>query len=388
MTPITIADLISGIRVARAEGDRLITEAGQTYIDLFCGAGTVFLGHAHPAITAAVHEQLDRAWITGVLPTAIAERARTRIESFFPASYATAGLYSTGMEAAEFAMRLARVATGRRGYAGFDGSMHGKSVATASLGWPNDLVRADDFHRLPSPAHREAESLDRLRSLLSSRTIAAVFLELLQASSGGYCLPAGFVHEVARLCSEHGTLLVADEILTGFHRTGGCFLYQSYRITPDVVLIGKAMANGFPASAVVVGRQHAIDPRMLPGSTFAGNPIAAAAIVATLDQLSKEDRSGAVAAIEATVLDTLGALREAGFTLRGKGALWVLELPRDLPTERVLGRILQGGVIVSPAGRYLRLLPPAIISPDRLQRACTVIRDACLASAPKPAALR
>jgi acetylornithine/succinyldiaminopimelate/putrescine aminotransferase len=364
-------------RIVRSVNDLLFAADGQRYIDLFSAHGATILGHCHPVVVAEVAAQLERVWLTGGLDSEVLAQTHADIESFFPSSHRVAALYSTGMEAAEFALRVARVATGRVGAAGFENSMHGKSLATAFLGWDNhDVVQLPDFYRLPF-VHRASEEqvLGELSRALRERKVGAVFVEPLQGSAGGRMASDGFYREVARLCAEHGALLIFDEILTGFYRTGAVFRFEELRITPDVVLIGKAMGNGFPVSAVVADRRIAIRQQMLPGSTFAGNPLAGAAVSATLTHLRALDVASRVAAIEQTVVRNLGWLRDTEITLRGKGALWVIELPGTVDVEAIVVAIYSAGVCVGITGRQIRIMPAATIEPANLERGCTVIAD-------------
>jgi acetylornithine/succinyldiaminopimelate/putrescine aminotransferase len=360
--------------------DLLLTEDRKQYIDLLSGSGTVFLGHANPAIARAVKEQLDALWGAGALPTRVGGEARAAVEQFLPPSHGLAVFYSTGMEAVEFALRVARRVTGRKGVVGFNGCMHGKSMAAARLGWPNPLATLPDFHSLPYlPERSEGEILESVRSVLATESIAAVFLEPLLGSRGGYIPSRHFAEQLSSLCAEHGSLLVMDEIFTGFYRTGSLFLHQELGVTPDILLIGKAMGNGFPVSAVVVDRRYPIEGSMLPGSTFAGNPLAASAVVATLREMRANDMPAKVRKIEQTILAGLNDLTGLGIALRGKGALWILELPTSMRAPDVMARILRDGVIVSPTANYIRLLPAATITVEHLTQACGVIRAACQA---------
>ena len=363
--------------IVRSVNDLLFAADGQRYIDLFSAHGATILGHCHPGVVAEVAAQLERVWLTGGLDSEVLAQTHADIESFFPSSHRVAALYSTGMEAAEFALRVARVATGRVGAAGFENSMHGKSLATAFLGWDNhDVVQLPDFHRLPF-VHRASEQqvLGELSRALRERKVGALFVEPLQGSAGGRMASDGFYREVARLCAENGALLIFDEILTGFYRTGAVFRFEELRIIPDVVLIGKAMGNGFPVSAVVADRRIAIRQQMLPGSTFAGNPLAGAAVSATLTHLRALDVASRVAAIEQTVVRNLGWLRDTEITLRGKGALWVIELPGTVDVEAIVVAIYSAGVCVGITGRQFRIMPAATIEPANLERGCTVIAD-------------
>ncbi len=363
------------IRIARAENDLLFTEDGQRYIDLFSAHGTAWLGHANKAIAADIAGQLLRVWITGGLETAAAAEAKTLIEGFFPPTHGLAALCSTGMEAAEFAIRVARCVTGRNGVVGFENSMHGKSLATAYLGWDNrDGVFLPNFHRLPFVSRSfEDEILARLERVLGQHPISAVFIEPLQGCGGGHAASTRFCQEVSRVCRANGALLVFDEILTGFYRTGVPFCFSGMGFVPDIILIGKAMGNGFPVSGVMLDRRHPVRKEMLPGSTYAGNPLAAAAVGSTLRQIAALDLPEMVARIERTVVAGLARLREIGVAIRGNGALWILEVPPELDVEAVVIAIYRAGVCVGYAGRHIRILPAATIDPDNLTRAIGIV---------------
>jgi acetylornithine/succinyldiaminopimelate/putrescine aminotransferase len=376
LLPQSLRAILRDLSIARADNDVLIATDGREYIDLFAGCGTVLLGHLNPAITSAMHQQLDTIWTTGALQTPVRTRAEMLVESFFPSTHRLAALYSTGMEASEFALRVSRVATGRRGVVGFDGCMHGKSTATAYLGWDNPLVSLPDFQRLPYVStHPESQILEQLDQTLAEGSISAVFMEPLQGSSGGHLASPDFYQKVEVLCRLHGAMLVVDEIFSGFHRTGEPFLFPGLGISPDIVLAGKAMGNGFPVSAVVVDKKHAIQPAMLAGSTYAGNALASAAVVATLSEMKAMDMQSTIGRIADTIRMHVSPLEETGIAVRGLGALWILELPADC-IDKAVALIFQGGVVVAPTASYIRLLPPATISGEHLVKACAVIREA------------
>ena len=361
--------------IQRALNDLLYAEGGQSYIDLFSAHGAVFLGHAEPGIARAIARQLDLVWLAGGLDTPLTSNAKRAVEGFFPHDYALAALYSTGMEAAEFALRFARVTTGKTGVVGYENSMHGKSMATAFLGWDNhDGLDLPDLHRLPFLQRcAEAEILQQTQAALSGAPVGAVFVEPIQGSAGALAASPQFYREIARLARQHGALLVVDEILTGFHRTGTAFCFMDLGIEPDVVLIGKTMGNGFPVSGVVANRRHPVRPEMLPGSTYAGNALACAAITASLERLRAIDVVAAVARIGQTIERHLGCLRSATLKLRGKGALWMVELATPQQAQDAAFAIYGAGVCVGVAGRYIRLLPAATIEPDNLERGCAVV---------------
>lgn len=360
-------------RIVWAENDTLIDDAGHRLIDMFSANGAALLGHAHPKIAAAIKVQLDGVWLTGGLLTPAYDLAKTALESFLPPGLGLAGLYSTGMEAAEFAMRMARVHTGRSDFVGFSCAMHGKSAATAALSWANAPPLAH-IHRLPEPGPcSELQVIEQLEQCLRDHSVAAVFVEPVMGTGGGYVISADFYGHLIALCQAHGSLLVMDEILSGFYRTGPRFAFLGLPVHPDLVLLGKALANAFPASAVVARRDIRCTPAMLPGSTYAGNPLAAAAIAATLDELRRLNVSAMVAAIATTI--KAGLADVPGLVLRGRGALWMIELASPQRASEMAKALYARGVFASFTGNYLRLLPSATIKPENLQRACQTLRD-------------
>lgn len=375
--PVIVPINMYPVRIARAENDILFTEDGQRCIDMFSAHGTTWLGHGNRDITARIAEQLDKVWVTGGLETPVSIEAKMMVESFFPSSHELCGLYSTGMESAEFAIRIARAITKRNGVIGFEQSMHGKSLATAYLGWDNkDNLQLPDFYRLPFiQSCSEKEILRQLKGILESHSISAVFVEPLQGVGGAYMASNAFYQEVSRLCLRMNVLLVFDEILTGFYRTGREFFFSELGFVPDIILIGKGMGNGFPVSGVVVDRKCPIQKEMFPGSTYSGNPLASAAVLATLRQMRSMDLPRKVARIEKTIIENFRSLQGIGMVLRGIGALWIVELPPGLNIEDIAAKIYRRGVLVSYSGCQLRILPAATIEMSNLERACSIIKD-------------
>lgn len=367
--------------ISHAAGSHAWSTDGRRYVDLMAGFGAVFLGHAHPRITRALQEQAGRLWQCGRLPTAPGEEAQARIGEFLPGGYRCGGLYSTGMESAEFALRLAAHRTGRSQFAGFARSMHGKSALTAALCWDNAPVRQDNAHVLAFvDSIPEEEVLSRAARVLETRRVAALFVEPIQGSNGGHEASAAFYERLVALCRDTGTCCVFDEILTGLYRTGPAFYVERLASRPDFLLFAKSMANGFPVSSVAIPHDMEIAPQALPGSTFSGNPLAAAAVVATLAEMRELDMVARVAAIERTVREILGGHEARGLTLRGRGALWVLELAPEIRAEKLQASLLAEGLLASAQGRFLRLLPAATIDGGVLREACEAIARACAAA--------
>ena len=364
-------------RITTAHNDILVADDGRELIDMFSGHGAAFLGHANPALTSSLSRAAEGLWNSGGLETPIRIEARQGIESFFPSSHEACAIYSTGMEAAEFAIRVARGITKANGVIGFEHAMHGKSLATSYLGWDNrDNVQLPDFCRLPFvSSYPEEEILKQVRDVLVARSMSAVFVEPLHGTRGGYAASDSFYQELFQICREHEALLVFDEILTGFYRTGTPFYLSDLGFVPDIVLVGKAMGNGFPVAGVVVNKQHRIKAFMLPGSTFAGNPLASAAIASTLRQMATMDLAEVVGRIEKTILRGLDRVREVGAVVRGKGALWIVEIPPPHDAKKIAASISQRDVFLNATGPDIRLLPAATIEPSNLEHACAVIAD-------------
>jgi acetylornithine/succinyldiaminopimelate/putrescine aminotransferase len=362
--------------ITRARNDVLWTDSGQQLIDLFSAYGTNWLGHCRHEVVAALQAQLSGPWSLGGLRHAASESAHAALQPYCPPGLRSAGLYSTGMEVAEFAMRIARAPSGRNGVIGFARSMHGKSAATAGLGWDNaDCLSMPHLHRLPFvDVDTEDAILAAVERRLQDGTVGAVFLEVLQGSNGGWEAGSAFYTSLASLVRRYDALLICDEILTGFYRTGPCFRFEAHDLAPDIVLFGKACGNGFPVAGLFVRADIAITPGMLQGSTFSGNPLACAAVHSTLAVLGTLDSKALVAAIAACFELHLGWLRARGdVTLRGCGALWFIELPDAAMAAAIVRQSYQRGVCIGYYGRFVRLLPAMTIEAANLEHACGVL---------------
>lgn len=360
--------------IVRASNDLLWTDEGEVLIDLFSAYGANWLGHCHPRITRALTEQLSMPWSLGGLRHQAAVDAHAALARYCPEGLYPGGLYSTGMEAAEFAMRVARAHTGRNAIIGFERSMHGKSAATATLAWDNgDGFSLPHCRRLPFvDTASEADLLANIQGQLEIGDVGALFLETLQGSNGALEASPAFYQAMGKLLHDHDVLLVADEILTGFYRTGPRFRFELAALQPDIVLIGKGCGAGFPVAGLLVRDEIVISPAMLPGSTYSGNPLACAAVAATLSVLDELDVVRMVTDIGQRVEHYLSGA-SGGARLRGGGALWMLEFASPQVTAHIVRQCYQGGVSVGFSGRHLRLLPAVTIEPGNLERACLII---------------
>lgn len=359
-------------------GSQVWTTEGYCYTDMVIGFGAVFLGHCNPHITHRLQDQVSKIWHSGRNTSPKATEANRLIQKILPDGHCAAGLYSTGMEVIEFAMRLAALNTGRQEFAGFSKSMHGKSAMTAALCWNNAPVTPALVHTLPFVDQApESVILERLSDLLRTKKIAAVLVEPIQGSNHGHEASASFYEHLITLCREYGTCSIFDETLTGLYRTGSRFYIDRLAKKPDFLVFAKSMANGFPIASIAIPDGMQIDALALPGSTYSGNPMAAAAVAGTLEAMGELPMQDMVARIEATVRLAFAGIEAQDIVLRGRGAIWVLEVNSRIQIFDILQKIREAGVMVSSHGNQIRILPAVNMELALLSDACAKIAIAC-----------
>ena len=355
--------------ITGAHGEWLEDASGQRVLDLCAGYGSIWLGHRHPAVQDALTTQLQAYAAPGYLPFQALEHAHAALARFIPDGHFVGGIYSTGMEAVETALRAAWAQTGRRDVAGFAGSTHGRSFVTSAIGG-GDAVPF--VHTLPPFSAGVAPILQALGDLASRVKLAAIVVEPVQMTGGGYELGREVCERVFAVAAKQGAAVIFDETLTGLHRCGARSYADAMVVKPDIVVLGKGLANGFPASAVALKQGFAWDrERVRPGSTYWNHPLACAGVAATLAVLERSDSAARVREIERTIAAGLGHL-----ALRGRGAMWCLESPRGGRQREFAEALLRSGVFVSYYDRYIRLLPPLTIDLKALERACSAIARA------------
>jgi acetylornithine/succinyldiaminopimelate/putrescine aminotransferase len=255
--------------------------------------------------------------------------------------------------------------TGRTAIVGFRHNHHGKSLAVQNItGVDADLPVLDSFHPLPFiPGCTEAEVLDHVDQLLRSVHPAAVFVEPMQGRGGGHEASPAFYEELQRRCAEREILVICDEIFCGGHRTGPFLLHRRLGLRPDIVLIGKAIANGFPAAGVLLADGWDIHPKDFRfSSTFSDNPLACAAVVGTLEEMERIDVEAAVTAIEAA----LRGIDVEPTQMRLRGAACFVDMPSDEAAASVHDHLFRERVLALRRGRTIGLWPPATIEPAHL----------------------
>lgn len=361
------------LQIVRGEGARLLDAEGNWYIDCVGGMGAANLGHAHPAVTTAIQAQA-----AGLIacPELFHNPVRARYQAALceAAAMPRVFLCNSGAESIEGAIKMARLATGRPGIVAAMRGFHGRTLGALSATW-NRAYREPFEPLLPHVTHVPFNNVERLADALDDTT-AAVLLEVVQGEGGVIPADDGYLQAAQDLCRANGSLLILDEVQTGFGRTGWLFAHQRDGVQPDLLCLAKSIAGGLPMGAVVIGERVGVLPPALHGSTFGGNPLACAAGLAVLDVLANGDlidsaRSRGEAAL-AHLRDRLPG--DAVRAVRGRGLMIGIELRGKVAP--VLHALQARGVLALPAGvTVLRLLPPLVISDEDLWHAVAAVEE-------------
>ncbi|MDX3808406.1 4-aminobutyrate--2-oxoglutarate transaminase [Bosea thiooxidans] len=385
---------------------------GKRYVDFAGGIAVLNTGHRHPAVMAAVRDQLDRFSHTcfQVLPyepyVALAERlnAMAPIEG-----RAKTAFFTTGAEATENAVKIARAATGRPGIIAFTGGFHGRTImASAMTGKVVPYKKGlgpslPDIWHVPFPTPGGVTVEEALRYLgfifkadVDPSRVAAIIIEPVQGEGGFHQAPPELIVGLRRICDEHGIVLIADEVQTGFGRTGSMFAMEHYDARPDLICVAKSLAGGFPLSGVI-GRapiMDAADPGAL-GGTYAGNPLACVAALAVLDVFEKEGLLARANAIGERLRTAIGRMAQANHLLplsaaRGPGAMVAFDILKERgspeadadATRRVTQRAWENGLILLSCGtaaNTIRILVPLTASDAIVDEGLTILETALAA---------
>jgi 4-aminobutyrate aminotransferase len=383
----------------RGEGHRLWDVDGKAYLDFACGIAVTGLGHGHPRVNAAIHAQVDALLHVsnglGFMPP-VSELAAT-LAATLPDPLNSVFLCNSGTEAVEAALKLARRVTGRPGFVAFLGAFHGRTFGAASVTSSNANYRAGYEPLLPGvrlapfpdvhadPATASAEALAAFDRVLledgGPSNVAAVIIEPIQGEGGVNPAPAAFLQGLRARCDAAGILLIADEVQTGIARTGAMWGFEAAGITPDVVCVGKALANGLPLAAIVSSRD--LQARWGPGahgSTFGGNPVACAAALAVLGTIADEKlvaNAEARGAELETGLSALAAVDPRLVHVRGRGLLLGVETSPDLAPE-LIARCADAGLLLLTAGtnhEVVRWLPPLDVTSAEVREGLAIFGE-------------
>jgi len=386
------------IFVDRAEGTRVWDTAGREYLDFTSGIGVLNTGHRHPLVVRAVREQLDRLMHTCFQVTMyepyVTLAARLSALAGGADTHKTV-LFTTGAEAIENAVKIARAHTRRSGVVAFSGAFHGRSLLALTMTASNTAYRqnfgpfAADVYHAPYPDEYRGWTTEKaivaLEQLLGTEVmpeqIAALVVEPELGEGGFVPAPAAFMQRLRAITQRHGIVFVADEVQSGFGRTGRMFGHQHAGIEPDLVVMAKSLAAGLPLSAVT--GTAAIMDAPLPGGlggTYGGNPLACASALAVLDIFEGEGLVARAAAIgeqlRAALLRLQARVPQIG-DVRGLGAMLGIEIVVDPATRepdpelarRIIDRARDRGLLLLTCGPHknvVRLLPPLTASCDEI----------------------
>ncbi|WP_184050473.1 4-aminobutyrate--2-oxoglutarate transaminase [Paraburkholderia sp. MM5384-R2] len=393
---------------ARAENAELWDVEGRRFVDFASGIAVNNVGHRHPKVVAAIRRQLDEGFIHTayqIVPYASYVELAERINRLAPGSQPKkTAFFTTGAEAVENAIKIARAATGRSGVIAFDGGFHGRTMMGMALTgkvipyklgfgpFPAEIYHAPYPHELHGVTAADALQgiAQRFRSDIDPQRVAAMIFEPVQGEGGFYMAPPEFVRGLRALCDQHGILLIADEIQTGFARTGKLFAMEHYDVEADLMTMAKSLAGGMPLSGVV-GRADLMDapaPGGL-GGTYAGNPLAIAAAHAVLDVIVEENLSARAVQLGSQLRERLARVKSDVPQLaqvRGPGSMVAAEFidpqtgaPDPAFAKRVQARALERGLILlicGVHGNVIRFLFPLTISDAVMNEGLDILTDA------------
>jgi len=397
----------TGVFCEKARNAEIWDVEGNRYIDLAAGIAVVNTGHNHPEVIAAATAQLEKTShpCAQVTPYEVYVRLAERLNRVAPGDTRKKTVFlTTGAEAVENAVKIARKHTGRTGVIAFSGAFHGRTMMAMALTGKVVPYKAGfgpfppEVYHAPFPIEYHGvtveDSMHALENLfksdVESSRVAAMIIEPVQGEGGFYAAPAGFLQKVRQVCDEHGIVMIVDEIQTGFGRTGKLFAIEHAGVEPDLMTVAKSLAGGFPLSAVI-GKADIMDapePGGL-GGTYAGSPIGCAAGLAVLDVIENEKLVEKARVIGDKVAAWGAALQEETSCVgqvRATGAMCAIEFVKggdaDQPdaelTKAVVTEGLKRGVLLLTCGvrgNVIRFLPPLTIEPELFDEALGVVAE-------------
>jgi len=395
-----VVDSALGTVVTDVDGNRLLDFTG--------GIGCLAVGHSHPHVVEAVREQAGRFLHTdfAVVPYEIYATVAERLVAAAPFSGSgRAVFFNSGAEAVENAVKIARLATKRPAVIAFEGGFHGRTLLALTMTSKANPYKigmgplAPAVYHLPyaqdyrGPSASEAlAALERaLVTQVAPAEVAAIVIEPIQGEGGFVPAPKEFLQGLRKICDKHGIVFVADEVQSGFGRTGAMFAIEHYGVEPDLVVVAKALASGLPLSGVI-GKAEIMDAphEGAIGGTYSGNPVGLAAANAVLDVIESENLIERAKVLGTTLLTRMNVWQdrfEQIGDVRGIGSMLAIELVKSRETKRpapelatrVIEEALQRGLLLLKAGLYgncVRVLAPLVITDDELEEALDVWEDA------------
>jgi len=360
------------LTIVRGQGAVLYDEQGREYIDCVGGQGVANLGHAHPAVSAAITAQA-RTLITCPEMFYNDQRAALMARLAKLAGLQRVFLCNSGAETVEAAIKFGRVCSGRSQIIAARRGFHGRTYGALSATW-NKKYREGAEPLVPGFIHVPYNDLDSLAEVINSDT-AAVLLEVVQGEGGVYPGTAEFLQGAQALCRQRGVFLILDEVQTGFGRTGRMFAFQHYQLQPDLLCVAKSIAGGLPMGAVLIGERVGKIPVGIHGSTFGGNPLVCAAGLAALNVLEHDRMPERAAEVGSYFMSRLAEISSPLVReVRGLGLMIGVEIKQKVAPY--LQAMMERGVLALPAGMtVIRFLPPLVISQDQIDQVVAVLQD-------------
>ncbi len=376
-----------GIVVARSQGTRIWDSDGREYLDLLSGMGVANVGHTHPAVQQAVAAQIRSYLHVAVYGEMVQEpqvQLARRLSELSPGDLSVVYFTNSGTEAVEGALKTARKFTGRQRLIAFDGAFHGDTFGSLSVGG-NALYRQPFEPLLPGVEFLPFDDVAALQRI--DTTVAAVIVEPVQGEGGVRIPGEQFLPALRQRCTETGTLLLADEVITGFGRTGKLFACSHWEVAPDILVLAKALGGGMPLGAFVgrpqVMRTLSYDPPLAHVTTFGGHPVSCAAGLAALEYLVAERLPERATRIGDAWLAQLRAMGRGRLrAVRGKGLLLALEFESADATRRFVARCFERGLILNwtlHRDTVVRLAPPLTITEEEIAQANATMAEALAA---------
>jgi 4-aminobutyrate aminotransferase-like enzyme len=401
--------LYSGLAMARGSGSRLWDEDGNEYIDFIAGIAVGSIGHCHPHYVEALKRQAERLTF-GSFTTETRARFLELMAKVTPEGLTRIQLFSGGAEAVEAGLRLAKAATGRQEVVGFWGGFHGKTGGVLGLLGSDfkhhqgpflpgqystpyaDCYRCPLKLRYPDCGIACAEYVRDVIRYQTAGEIAAIIVEPIQGTAGNVIPPDGFLRAIQSVARDHGALLFADEMITGFGRTGSMWGADHEGVVPDIMTVGKGVGGGFPLAGVIsTDTLTSAKPWSNPSfssSSYGGNPLAAAAGLAALEIILNEDLVKNADRVGAIMLAELERLKEKYRTVgcvRGRGLLLGIELVEDRQTRKPIGKditrdlyqeCLRRGLVAMTYSPTIRINPPLLITEDLAREGLAILDEA------------
>lgn len=369
------------ISIEKAEGIYLYGPDGKRYADLISGIGVSVVGHRHPRVIEAIHEQVDKhlhVMVYGEYIQSSVNQLADKITSLLPSQLNCCYFVNSGAEANEGALKLAKRITGRTEIISFRGSYHGSTHGALSVSG-NETKKRAFRPLLPDVRFIRFNEKDDLEQI-TERT-ACVIMETIQGDAGVRIPSPDYMSALRSRCDATGTILILDEIQSGMGRTGKLFAFEHFGIVPDILTIGKAFGGGLPLGAFISDRKHmelfTHDPMLGHITTFGGNPVSCAAAVATLEVLLDDDLIGQVER-KGQLIESL--LQHPSVSeIRRKGMLFAVDFESADKVSAIVNRCKENGVIcywfLSHPYSF-RIAPPLTITDDEIRESCAVILDA------------